>query len=137
MMLGKIVLLSQIDIKLVQFSATPDGNLNDISDWKNYSTKVKLQPGTGYYGPEDALFQKRVKQFKDLCNEDNVKELKTFMVEQASPISARRTKKKQNNITTHVGNNRIVCLNLFPCLHNRSTSHVLAPFFAICFSSLP
>jgi hypothetical protein len=72
-------LLLENDIKLVQFSATPDGNLNDISDWKNYSTKVKLQPGTGYYGPAHALFQKRVKQFKDLCNENNVKELKTFI----------------------------------------------------------
>ena len=64
------------DIKLIQFSATPDGNMNDILDWKYYSEKVKLEPGEGHYGPEQAIEQNRVKQFKDLTNIDNVRELK-------------------------------------------------------------
>jgi len=68
--------LLENDIKLVQFSATPDGNINDISDWGDYSEKIKLEPGDGYYGAKQAIEQKRVKQFKDLTSFDNVKELK-------------------------------------------------------------
>lgn len=68
--------LFENDIKLVQFSATPDGNICDISDWGNNSGKIKLEPGEGYYGPKEAIEQKRVKQFKDLTIFDNVKELK-------------------------------------------------------------
>ena len=64
------------DIKLIQFSATPDGNINDISDWKNYSAKVKLSRGPKHYGPKEALEQDRVRQFKDLTNIDNVLDLK-------------------------------------------------------------
>ena len=69
--------LLENDIKLVQFSATPDGNINDISDWKHHSAKVKLEPGEGYYGPKQAIAQSRIKQFKDLTMLDNVKELKS------------------------------------------------------------
>ena len=68
--------LLENDIKLIQFSATPDGNMNDILDWKHYSAKIKLEPGTGYYGPKQAIEQDRVKQFNDLKNIDNVKELR-------------------------------------------------------------
>lgn len=68
--------LLENDIKLIQFSATPDGNMNDILDWKYYSEKVKLEPGEEHYGPEQAIEQNRVKQFKELTNIDNVRELK-------------------------------------------------------------
>lgn len=68
--------LLENDIKLIQFSATPDGNMNDILDWKHHSAKVQLKPGEGYYGTKQALKQNRVKQFKDLTNIDNVEELK-------------------------------------------------------------
>lgn len=64
------------DIKLIQFSATPDGNMNDILDWKYHSAKIRLQPGELYYGPKQAIEQKRVKQFKDLTKIDNVEALK-------------------------------------------------------------
>lgn len=64
------------DIKLVQFSATPDGNINDIRDWDTYSDKVKLEPGDNYYGPKQAIQQNRIKEFKDLTNIDNVWEIK-------------------------------------------------------------
>ena len=68
--------LLENDIKLIQFSATPDGNLNDMKDWGPYSEKVKLEPGENYYGPKQAIDQNRVKQFKDLTKVDNVRELK-------------------------------------------------------------
>jgi hypothetical protein len=68
--------LLENDIKLIQFSATPDGNINDIQDWGSYSAKLKLEPGPNYYGCKKALEHKRVKQFKDLTNIENVEELK-------------------------------------------------------------
>ena len=67
--------LLENDIKLIQFSATPDGNMNDILDWKHHSAKVKLEPGESHYGPKQAIEQDRIKQFKDLTNIENVKEL--------------------------------------------------------------
>ena len=60
------------DIKIIQFSATPDGNINDIVDWKHHSAIVKLAPGQGHYGPKQAIEQGRIKQFKDLTILDNV-----------------------------------------------------------------
>ena len=63
------------DIKLVQFSATPDGNINDIGDWKDFSCKLKLEPGENYVGSKDLLNFDRVKQFKDLTIIENVIEL--------------------------------------------------------------
>ena len=71
--------LLENDIKLIQFSATPDGNLNDISDWKKHSAKVRLLPGLNYYGASQAIFQNRVFQYKDLIEYNNVKELKTVI----------------------------------------------------------
>lgn len=68
--------LFQNDIKIVQFSATPDGNINDIGDWKQYSIKIKLIPGDTYYGIEKAIAANRVKQYEDLTNYDNVQSLK-------------------------------------------------------------
>jgi hypothetical protein len=72
--------LLENDIKLIQFSATPDGNLSDMQDWGPYSAKVKLEPGENYYGPKQAIEQNRVKQFKDLKNIDNVEELKQDII---------------------------------------------------------
>ena len=69
------------DIKLVQFSATPDGHINDMSDWGPHSAKVKLEPGDNYYGVVQALEQKRVKQFKCLTTIENVEELQPVIEE--------------------------------------------------------
>ena len=68
--------LMENDMKIIQFSATPDGHINDISDWNKYSATVNLLPGDNHYGPMQALQQNRVKPFKDLSNNDNVLELK-------------------------------------------------------------
>ncbi len=74
-----LVFLFENDIKIVQYSATPDGNMNDIGDWKQYSIKIKLVPGDTYYGIEKALAYNRVKQYKDLTNYENVQQLKDEM----------------------------------------------------------
>ena len=64
------------NIKFAQFSATPDGNINDISDWENYSSKFKLEPGENYIGVNELLIQNRIRQFTNLTEIDNVNNLK-------------------------------------------------------------
>ena len=48
------------DIKIVEFSATPNGTLYDTDKWNNHSTKVKVLPGEGYKGCIDLLEEGRV-----------------------------------------------------------------------------
>ena len=64
-LLNKSYLLKN-DIKLIEFSATPDGVLYDLKGWGNHHKIIKLQPGVGYVSAKDLFSQNRVKQFKDL-----------------------------------------------------------------------
>lgn len=73
------------DIKFVQFTATPDGHINDISDWKEHSTMIKLEPGRGYVGTKELSERKRIREFKDLTKRENVEELKE-VVDNFDPI---------------------------------------------------
>ena len=68
--------LLEKDIKLIQFTATPDGHLNDINNWGEYSASVKLEPGVKYVSAIQLLEDDRVKQFKDLSNIESVREIK-------------------------------------------------------------
>tara|TARA_B110000858_G_C17782169_1_gene465319 strand:+ start:173 stop:1765 length:1593 start_codon:yes stop_codon:yes gene_type:complete len=101
------------DIKLVQFTATPDGHINDISDWKQHYAKIKLSPGIGYYGPKQAIEQGRVKQFKDLTICENVLELKTDIEKYIIPRyhlirvpNKRENKNRSNNQNIVISNFR-------------------------------
>lgn len=67
------------DVKLVQFTATPDGHINDIGDWKEHSVKIKLEPGSGYVGTKQLNESGRIRDFKDLTKIENVKELKEIV----------------------------------------------------------
>ena len=106
--------LLENDIKIVQFSATPDGNINDINDWEKYSEKVKLSPGDDYYGPKEAIKQKRVRQFKDLLKTDNFSELKTDIEKYNTPryhlirVPNKRKKNKKNE-----SNNQSIVISNF------------------------
>ena len=77
--------LLQNDIKLVQFTATPDGHINDINDWKEHSAKVKLEPGEGYIGTEQLKIQERVRQFENLTEIKHVMSLKE-VVDNFEPV---------------------------------------------------
>ena len=55
------------DIKIVQFSATPDCVLDDLKMWGDSHAVEKLQPGETYTSCFDLPRQNRVFQYKDLC----------------------------------------------------------------------
>ena len=61
------------DIKLVQFSATPDGLLYALhrSKWpkENYSVHT-MQPGMGYYGAHAMMEEGKIKQYADICGKN-------------------------------------------------------------------
>jgi hypothetical protein len=54
------------DIKIVEFSATPDGTVYDIMNWGENAYKTRMHPGIGYIGCHDLLIADRVKQFRNL-----------------------------------------------------------------------
>lgn len=78
--------LYQHDIKIVEFSATPDGTLSDIMNWGNASRMLIGRPGDGYTGIQDLLKQGRVFQFKDLQTTDTsgLEELKGIIMNRYS-----------------------------------------------------
>lgn len=55
------------DIKIIEFTATPDGTIYDLMNWGENALKIKMDPGQGYTSCFDLKNQKRVFQYKDLC----------------------------------------------------------------------
>ena len=61
------------DIKIIEFTATPDGTIYDIMKWTENSFKILLKPGPSYTSSNDLFQSGRVKQYKDLCGYDKKK----------------------------------------------------------------
>lgn len=68
--------LLENDIKIVEFSATPDGHLNDFDRWEDHSRIIKMEAGDKYKGVNEFILEERVFQYKDFKNIDNVINLK-------------------------------------------------------------
>ena len=62
--------LYENDIKILEYTATPDGTIYDLMEWKDASYKILADVGDGYISCFDLLIMGRVKQFKDLCGYD-------------------------------------------------------------------
>lgn len=55
------------DVKIIEFTATPDGNIYDLINWGENARKIKMEPGEGYMSCFDLYDAKRVIQYQDLC----------------------------------------------------------------------
>jgi len=55
------------DIKIIEFTATPDGTIYDLMEWGDNSKKIKMLPGENYKSCFDLLDENRLFQYKDLC----------------------------------------------------------------------
>ena len=55
------------DVKIIEFTATPDGTIYDLMNWGENALKIKMDPGQGYTSCFDLNSQKRIYQYKDLC----------------------------------------------------------------------
>lgn len=55
------------DIKIIEFTATPDGTIYDLMKWGDSSGKTLVEAGKGYVSSFDLLKMGRIRQYKDLC----------------------------------------------------------------------
>jgi len=62
--------LYENDIKILEYTATPDGTIYDLMKWKDASNKILADVGDGYISSYDLLQMGRVKQYKELCGND-------------------------------------------------------------------
>lgn len=58
------------DVKIVEYSATPNGTIYDFLKWGDASIKILADPGVGYLSSVDMETQCRVRQCGDLYNRD-------------------------------------------------------------------
>lgn len=63
--------LLENDIKIIEFSATPDGTIYDLMNWGENASKIMMQPGERYTSCFDLYHQNRVFQCEDLCGSDD------------------------------------------------------------------
>ncbi len=62
--------LYENDIKILEYTATPDGTIYDLMKWNDASTKILADVGDGYISSYNLLQMGRVKQYKELCGYD-------------------------------------------------------------------
>lgn len=86
------------DIKILEYTATPDGTIYDLMKWGNSSAKILGTTGQGYVGAYDLFLAGRVKQYKELCGYnkktgetdpvvfDNITEIKNDVDAYSTPL---------------------------------------------------
>lgn len=55
------------DIKIIEFTATPDGTIYDLMNWGDNASIIKMEAGQNYTSCFDLKNNGRVIQYKDLC----------------------------------------------------------------------
>ena len=90
--------LHEKDVKILEYTATPDGTIYDLMKWGDASSKILADVGEGYVSSYNLLEMGRLRQFKELCgyNVDtgqvnaevftNIQEIKTDVDTYASPM---------------------------------------------------
>ena len=63
------------DIKIIEFSATPNGTFYDLDKWGKYSTIMKISQGENYTSCFDLLDSGRVKQSKPLDTSEAINDM--------------------------------------------------------------
>jgi hypothetical protein len=62
------------DIKILEFTATPDGTRYDLMKWNDNSCIIKMKNGLEYKGSYEYK-NNQLKQYKNLLEDDNISEL--------------------------------------------------------------
>jgi hypothetical protein len=83
--------LYENDVKILEYTATPDGTIYDLMKWGDCASKILADVGDGYVSAYDLLIQCRVKQYRNLCGYDkknnvfddsvyeNIREIKLYV----------------------------------------------------------
>lgn len=91
--------LLENDIKIVEFTATPDGLIYDLMDWGDAAIVEKMESGDGYKSCFDLLEEKRVFQHKDLCCIKKTKDKKEALDEEMLEENMNEIKDHLNKFT--------------------------------------
>jgi hypothetical protein len=59
--------LYENDVKILEYTATPNGTLYQLNDWGDAGSKIIAKAGDGYIGCYDLLCGGRVKKSKNIC----------------------------------------------------------------------
>ena len=94
------------DIKIVEFSATPNGTYGNLEDWEGHYKTVKVHPGLGYVGHKELYEQGRLFQCRDLTIQKHVEEL-------YEKIQELYETSKYHIIRTKVGGGQDECVEVF------------------------
>ena len=90
--------LYENDIKILEYTATPDGTIYDLMKWNDASSKILADVGDGYISSFNLLQMGRVKQYKELCGYDketgevdeevfeNIQEIKNDIDNYSNPL---------------------------------------------------
>ena len=90
--------LYENDIKILEYTATPDGTIYDLMKWNDASNKILADVGDSYISSFNLLQMGRVKQYKDLCGYDkktgeideevfeNIQEIKSDIDKYSNPL---------------------------------------------------
>lgn len=110
------------DIKLVEFSATPNGTFKDSELWGEHSKMIKVEPGQNYTSVQYLKENGRVFQCKNLCDspeaKKNIEELKDKIFElYESP--------RYHFIRTKVGEEQEKTLRLFKEVFGEDMEYIL------------
>ena len=117
------------DVKIVEFSATPNGTLHDAKNWGNHSKIVPIRPGEKYTGCIDLNEQGRVYQYKNLCDSDdsinNIREIKEIMNGMTEKYHFIRTKKSIDQDKTIENFKEVFDDNVDYLIYDSETSYEL------------
>ena len=111
--------LYENDIKILEYTATPDGTIYDLMKWNDASSKILAEVGDGYISSYDLLLMGRVKQYKDLCGYNIITYLlgldkeKTFELSELENDSEKIKKNIIQNIIDDIMCNNEFNNNLF------------------------
>lgn len=94
------------DIKIVEFSATPNGTYGNLEYWEGHYKTVKIQPGLGYVGHKELYEQGRMFQCQDLTVQEHVEKLH-------EQIQGTFDSPKYHIIRTKVGDGQDECVEVF------------------------
>lgn len=64
--------LYENDVKILEYSATPDGTLYQLQKWEDAGSKIIGKPGDEYVGCLELLSGNRVKQAKNICGKKEI-----------------------------------------------------------------
>ena len=120
--------LYENDIKIVEYSATPDGTIYDLMKWGDSAIKIIGEPGEGYVGAVELYRSGRIFQQESLCDRDvfyqdtdNMRNAMDNIRELRQMILTRFPEPKYHIIRTNRGDDHVATMYNFSRVFDQQT----------------